>query len=189
MPEEAKPKSKFAVVINASVEDVWREITRTDAPIKAFFNNRMHVSGFHPGSPLAMRTPNDKFTGVVGEILEFNPPHRFSHTFMFTDLNDPPCAVVYDLKPVAGGTEFTLSILDAAPGTKTAKRMMSGAKMINSTLKNVLERGKPSVGIRLLYRMFALMSIITPKRCRSEHWGLEEIPGRIRAAGPQPAGV
>ncbi|MCB9844645.1 MAG: SRPBCC domain-containing protein [Phycisphaeraceae bacterium] len=158
----------FSIHINGPVEAVWREITRTDAPIACFFNSRMDVKSLEPGSKLAMRTPNGKNTGVVGEILEFTPPTRFSHTFRFTNMDDPPCRVTYDLKAAGGGTEFTLTIDDLTPGTKSAKQMVQGAKLINNTLKSVIERGRPGLGTRLLFKMFALFP--APKRCRSEHW-------------------
>lgn len=168
MPD--KTNHKFRVVIAGSLEDVWHEITRTDAPIPAFFNSRMHVGTLAAGSKLAMRTPDGKYTGVVGEILEFDPPRRFVHTFRFTAYDDPPCKVVYDLEPVAGGVQFTLTIEDLAPGTKTAKNMLQGGTMIVNTLKAVMETGKPRLGIRLLFVLFKLMQPLSPKKCRSENW-------------------
>ncbi len=104
-----------------------------------------------------MRTPNGKYTGVVGEILEVNPPYRFSHTFRFTNLNDPPCRVTYELKEVDGGTEFTL-ISDAVPvGTKTEKQMAQGGGFITNVLKSVVETGRPSFGYRLLLGIIRLL--------------------------------
>ena len=57
MPETTA-RAKFRVVINGTIEDVWNEITRTDAPIAAFFNSRLDVGRLAPGSKLAMRTPD-----------------------------------------------------------------------------------------------------------------------------------
>lgn len=170
--ENDKPQSIFRVIIAAERPRVWREITRTDAPIACFFNSRMYLgpAGLTPGSKLAMRTPDAKFTGVVGEILECEPPARLTHTFKFTNLDDEPCIVRYDLREVEGGTEFTLSIYDAAPGSKTQKQMVQGSKLITATLKSVIETGKPSTGVRLIFALMGLMSFTTPKRCRSEHW-------------------
>jgi hypothetical protein len=59
-------RAKFQIEIRGGVEEVWREITRTDAPILAFFNSRMHVGALAPGARLAMRTPDGRYTGVVG---------------------------------------------------------------------------------------------------------------------------
>lgn len=170
----------FRVVIHGSIEDVWHEITRTDAPIPAFFNSRMDVGRLAPGARLAMRTPDGKYTGVVGTILEVDPPRRFAHTFRFTNLDDPECRVVYDLVEVEDGVEFTLTITEMPAGTKTAKQMLQGGTMIAGTLKRVIETGRPSLGTRVLFGVFALLAPLTPSKCRSEHWPVGD--GRERSA-------
>ena len=161
----------FRVQIKGTVDQVWREITRTDEPILAFFNAQMHLGGpLGPGSRIAMRSPDGRFTVVVGEIVECTPMRRFSHTFRFTAYDDPECVVIYDLKPVEGGVEFTLTIDELPEGTKTGKQMIQGGGMIVKTLKSVIETGRPTLGVRILYAFFALTAPFTPKRCRSEHW-------------------
>jgi len=167
----------FQVVINAPVDAVWKEITRTDAPIACFFNSRMHIgrAGLAPGSKIAMRTPNGKLTGVVGAILEVDPPRRLSHTFKFTRLDEPECTVTYDLKPINSGTatEFTLTITDLPLNTKTAKQMEMGGKLITKTLKAVLETGRPTLDVRFFYALFGVLAVFEPARCRSEHWPVD----------------
>jgi uncharacterized protein YndB with AHSA1/START domain len=178
MPKTGDPTSKFRVLINGTIDDVWQEITRTDAPIAAFFNSTMHVARLAPGSKLAMRTPDGKYTGVVGEITEFDPPHRFAHTFKFTNYDDPPCRVVYDLEEMSGGVQFTLTIHELPSGTKTAKQMVKGGTMIVNTLKSVIETGRPSFGTRLLFGLFKLMAPTTPRKCRSENWPIDSTSER-----------
>ncbi len=163
-------RNKFRVMIDGAIEDVWQEITRTDAPIPAFFNTRMDVTRLAEGSKIAMRSPDGKYTGVVGTILELDPPRRFAHTFKFTNYDDPECRVVYDLEEVDGGVRFTLTITDLPEGTKTAKQMVQGGTMIVNTLKSVIETGKPSFGTRLLFVIFKLTAPMTPKKCLSENW-------------------
>ncbi len=163
-------KRVFKVVIEAPIQDVWREVTRTDAPIACFFNSQMHLSpgGLAPGSKFAMRTPDGRNTGVVGEILECHEPSTFSHTFKFTGFDDPWCKVRYDLREVPGGTEFTLTISDTAPGSKTEKQMVQGGTMIVRTLRDVMETGRPSLSTRILFGAFALFPV--PAKCRSTNW-------------------
>jgi uncharacterized protein YndB with AHSA1/START domain len=163
----------FRVTIDSTIDAVWAEITRTDAPIPAFFNTRMDVGSLTAGSRLAMRSPDGKYTGVVGEILECDPPRRFAHTFQFTNFDDPPCRVVYTLQEVAGGVQFTLEITELPIGTKTAKQMVQGGKMIVNTLKSVMETGKPSFGTRVLFVLFKVLQPITPKKCLSTNWPIE----------------
>jgi hypothetical protein len=124
-----------------------------------------------PGAQLRMRTPNGKYTGVVGEIIECNPPWRFSHTFRFTNLNDPPCRVTYELKEVDVGVEFTLISDDVPCGTKTEGQMAQGGGFITSVLKSVVETGRPSLGYRLLLLLIRIMP--SPAACKSEHWPLD----------------
>ncbi len=168
--KQSDTRAKFRVFIKGSIDAVWNEITRTDAPIAAFFNSQMHVGTLSPGSRIAMRTPDGKYTGVVGEITEYDPPHRFAHTFKFTAYDDPECKVIYDLEEAEGGVQFTLTIEDLPVGTKTAKQMVQGGKMITSTLKSVIETGKPGFGTRMLFVVFKLMAPMTPGKCKSEHW-------------------
>jgi len=138
------------------------------------FGAHMRRIGLAPGSPIRMRTPDNKFTSVVGEILEVDPPHRLSHTMKFTAYDDPYCKVTYDLREVEGGVEFTLTAEDIPPGTKTGKAMTRGGDFIVKTLKAVVEKGKPPLGTRLLYRAFGLIGpLITPRKCRTENWPLE----------------
>lgn len=163
------------IVIKGAIEDVWREITKTNEPQLAIFGAQMHRHGLAPGSPIRMRTPDGKYTSVVGEILESNPPYRLSHTMKFTQYDDPYCRVTYDLKEVPGGVEFTLTSEAVPAGSKTESAMRRGGDFIASTLKAVVENGRPSLMTRVVYGMFGLLApVMTPARCRSEHWPLEE---------------
>lgn len=160
--------------IRGRIEDVWREITKTDEPQLAFFSGQMHRLSLGPGSPVQMRTADNKYTSVVGEILEVSPPHRFSHTMKFTAYDDPYCKVTYDLKEVGDGVEFTLTSEDIPAGTRTAKDMTRGGDFIVKTLKQIVEDGRPALGTRLLYRLFGLLAFMTPEKCKAEHWPLKE---------------
>lgn len=163
-------KSVFRVVIDAPIERVWAELTRTGEILPFFFNSRCDSSGLAVAAPVRMRSVDGKYTSVVGEVLEFDPPNRYSHTFRFTNLDDPPCKVTYELKTVAGGTEFTLINEDVPAGTKTAKYMTQGGEFIVNNLKAVIETGRPTASGRFALFMMKLMTPFTPKRCRSEHW-------------------
>jgi hypothetical protein len=46
--------------------------------------------------------------------------------------------------------------------------------MIVNTLKAVIETGRPTFGIRLLYRLFKVLEPISPKACKSENWPLNK---------------
>jgi uncharacterized protein YndB with AHSA1/START domain len=168
--QTAPTEAFFRIHIDGSIEDVWQEITKTDEVIPCFFNMRMHAPRKAVGEPLQMRSKDEKYVGVVGEILEWDPPRRFAHTFRFTQMDDPPCRVIYELEEKDGGVDFTLRIEALTPGTKSAKQMVAGAKMILNTLKAVIETGRPPLGIRVLFGLFAILQPFTPRRCRTENW-------------------
>jgi uncharacterized protein YndB with AHSA1/START domain len=158
------------VLIKGDIQDVWREITKTGEAQKCMFNMVLHTSGLRPGATIQMRTISNKYVGIVGEVLEIDPPHKYSHTFKFTQHDDPWCKVTYLLEEVAGGVEFTLLAEDIPVGTKTAKEMVPGADMIVNTLKAVVENGRPGLGMRLLHVIFRLTEPLSPARTRVDAW-------------------
>ncbi|MBK9606622.1 MAG: SRPBCC domain-containing protein [Betaproteobacteria bacterium] len=173
MPDDnATPDAVFRIVIQADINRVWRELTKTDEAQGAVFNAWLHTTGLVPGGRLQMRTGTGKHVLVVGEVLEFDPPHRFVHSHRFTQYDDPVCQVAYELKPVAGGVEVTLRVIGMPAGTPTAKAMQQGGDAILKSLKAIAETGAPPLGTRLMYAAFALLEFVLPKRTRSEHWPL-----------------
>jgi uncharacterized protein YndB with AHSA1/START domain len=170
--DKVSPDAMFRIVIQADIQRVWRELTKTDEAQGAVFNAWLHTTGLRPGGRLQMRTGTGKHVLVVGEVLEFDPPHRFVHSHRFTQHDDPACRVAYDLKPVAGGVEVTMRVIDMPAGTATAKSMQSGGNMILKSLKAIAETGRPPFATRLMYKAFDVLEFMLPKRTRSEHWPL-----------------
>lgn len=165
------------VFINASIDKVWSEIVNTDSPRQFFFNGQCDSPGLEPGAPMAMRTPDGKYTSVVGQVTEFNPPFRYAHTFKFTHLEDAIGSVIYELKEVNGGTEFTLisENPDLSTVSKTEKSMQGGGKFICENLKALVETGKPTFSGRLILGIIKLTQGLTPKVARSENWTFDHI--------------
>ena len=166
----AAERQYFRVVINAPIHRVWAELTRCDSVLPFFFNSRCSTPGLKPGAPIRMLSKDGKYASVVGDVLEFDPPHRYAHSFKFTNLDEPPCVVRYVLKEVDGGTEFTLINENVPAGTKTEKYMTSGADFITKNLKAIVETGKPTTGGRIALFMMGLFAPFTPKQSLAENW-------------------
>ena len=162
----------FKVYVEADIQRVWRELTKTGEAQGAVFNAWLHTTGWGAGDRMQMRTGSGRHVIVDGEIVTFEPPHRFAHTHRFTQYDDPPCTVSYELKPVGRGVEVTLRVTGMPSGTRTAKSMASGGTMIVNTLKQICERGRPGAGIRVMYWMFDKLEFVLPASTRSEAWPL-----------------
>lgn len=160
----------FRIVVQAPIERVWHELTKTGEAQGAVFNAVLHARALTPGEPMQMRTGSGRHVIVVGDVLECRPPHVFAHTHRFTQHDDPLCTVRYELKALPQGVEVTLRVIDLTPGTASAKSMASGGDFILKNLRAICEQGRPPLATRLMYRLFGWMEGVLPSRTRSEHW-------------------
>lgn len=170
-------KAIFRVHIEAPIERVWDTLVRTDEVLPFFFGSvcRTPTGRLQIGTPMAMRSPDDKYTAVVGKVLAFEPPYRYSHTLIFTQFSDQPATVTYELRDVGGSTEFTLTQTNVPAGSKTEKSMNQGGTLIVNTLKGMAETGKAPFSTRMILALIGLLRPLTPRACRSEHWSFERI--------------
>lgn len=163
----------FKIHIEAPIARVWEALTIENEVLPHFYNSVMHTPALAAGSPLRMRSPDEKFTAVVGDILEVEAPRRFVHTMMFTQLEDAPSKVTYELTEKDGGTELVMLLDDVPAGSKSEGYMMSGGPFITETLKGVVENGRPPLKHRLFLGMIGLFGFMTPKVCRTENWSFD----------------
>ncbi len=110
---------------------------------------------------------------VVGEVLSFDPPHIYSHTFQMTNIDEPPCKVTYTLVEKDGGTEFTLTIENAIEDGKLIKEMTGAQGFIGSNLKSLCETGKPAFTGRMVRVLGPIFALFAKKSQRIEHWPLD----------------
>ena len=165
----------YQILIEAPIQVVWDTLVKTDEALPFFFGAVCDTTGgLKPGRSMRMITPDRKFASVVGEVLEFSPPHRYAHTMKFTQYEDAPCTVIYELTEVEGGTDFKLITENVPAGTKTEKAMVPGGKFITENLKALVETGKPKLSGRMVMMLGPIMGLMTPSACRIEHWPLVE---------------
>jgi uncharacterized protein YndB with AHSA1/START domain len=171
-PSEARTPERqmWRVTIAAPIETVWSTLVKTDAVLPFLFGAICETDGgLEPGKPMRMVSSNRKFAIAVGEVLEFNPPYRYSHTLSFTQVEgEQPARTTYELKEVAGGTELTL-ISQAIPSTKTS-RMVKGGPFIVKNLKTLIETGRPAWSGAMVMALAPLVGLMTPKISRIENW-------------------
>ena len=166
-------KSINRTFINAPVETVWSTLVATDKPLPFFFGSVCDTKdGLKKGAKMRMLHPNGKIAMIVGDVLEFEPPYRYSHTFKMTNLQDDPCTVTYELREKDGGTEFDLIIENAIEGSKLHKEMLGAQGFISKNLKAMAETGKPAFTGKLVSLMSPMMALIAKSEQKVEHWPL-----------------
>jgi uncharacterized protein YndB with AHSA1/START domain len=175
------PRQYWRVTIKAPIETVWNTLVKTDTVLPFFFGAICDAGpgGLAEGRPMRMVSKDRRNAIVVGEVLEFTPPHRYAHTIYFTQIEgEQPGRTTYELKEVPGGTEFTL-ISEALPGTKVGK-MVAGGPFIVNNLKRVVEAGRPMFSGTMVMAMSSVMGFMTPKISRIENWPLNADAWRLK---------
>lgn len=174
---EIAPRAVYRVTIDAPIRVVWDTLVKTDTVLPFFFGAVCDAKGgLEKGKPMRMISADGKFAIVAGEVLDFTPPHRYAHTMKFTQYPDAPCTVIYELKEIEGGTEFTLITEGVPAGTKTEKSMVPGGVFISENLKALVETGKPKFAARMIMAIGPMLNFTVPKICRIENWP----PGRYQ---------
>ena len=170
----AGDKQVYRVLIKAPIETVWNTLVKTDDVLPFFFGAVCEVEDgqLAAGKRMRMVTPNRKYASVVGEVTEFSPPHRYAHTFKFTQWDDDYCTVTYDLKETPEGVEFSLITTGVPAGTKTDKSMAQGGPFITQNFKSLVEKGRPAFSGRMVMMLGPLMGMLTPSASKIENWPL-----------------
>jgi len=163
----------YKVLIQAPIETVWSELVSTLSPRPFFWNSKWDTRAMAPGNAYRMLSKDGRTVGVIGEILEMDPPHRLVTTFRLTALDDPPSRVVYTLTETPDGTEFCLITEQVVAGSKSEKSMAAGARFIVDNFKAYVETGRVSFKARLTLALYGIMAPLAPKAMRAENWPLE----------------
>ena len=167
-------KTIHRTFIAAPIDTVWSILVATDRPLPFFFGGVCDTrDGLKSGAKMRMIHPNGKIAMVVGEVLAFEPPHLYSHTFKMTTLDDPACRVTYALREKDGGTEFDLIIEDAIAGSKLHKEMIGAQGFISQNLKSLAEKGSPAFSGRMVTLLAPVMAAFASKNQSIENWPLD----------------
>jgi uncharacterized protein YndB with AHSA1/START domain len=125
--------------------------------------NTVLESDFKPGSRMIYRSQDGKRVFIIGEVREFVPPHRFVHTFRFTNLPETPTLVEWNLEEQGGLTRVTVTHSKFVDQQKTADSVRTSWADILNNVKAVLETGTVPLKTRLMHRMMSAFMFMAPK--------------------------
>ena len=141
-----KPEFVYVTYIETTPEKLWQALTSSEFSKRYWFNTELKTD-WKIGSPFALVTNGT--TTDVGEVLEFDRPRRLSYTFHHVlseaARKERPTRVVFTLEPHGKLVKLTLTHEGFADGSKVLDGISRGWPAILSSLKSLLETGKPLV--------------------------------------------
>jgi len=167
----AAPRAEYVTSIHIAVptQRVWDEITKTGRIQRALYNTVLETD-FRPGSRLRYYSPDKKRVFVVGEVIEVDPPTRFSHTYQFTTPKfGPPTLVTWELADEDGGCRVTVTHSGWTAEHQSPQKSAAGWQEILGLLKGELETGRIPFKTRLMYRVMGWFMFMMPKTTTVEH--------------------
>jgi uncharacterized protein YndB with AHSA1/START domain len=141
-----KPKTVYVVYVAATPERVWQALTSSEFTARYFFARTIEIEP-KAGGAFVLRMADGR-VDVNGEVVEWSPPRRLAVTWTIdwdADMRQlPPCLVSYDIEPAGEAVKLTLT---EAYSWDVPEALLSGGRSgwpaILSSLKSVLETGKP----------------------------------------------
>jgi uncharacterized protein YndB with AHSA1/START domain len=141
-----KPAIVYTIYIASTPEKVWQALTTAEFSRQYFFGNAVEVD-LRVGGAYIVRTPDGNLH-ISGEVIECDPPRRLSVTF---NVNWPELVeklgltlVTWEIEQAGDAVKLTLiQSQDCALGDDILSGGRSGWPAILSSLKSVLETGKP----------------------------------------------
>jgi uncharacterized protein YndB with AHSA1/START domain len=146
--DQFKPTLVYTIYIKTTPEKVWQALTTGEVSAKYFFGNSVEVDQ-RLGGAYIVRTA-DGALHISGEVIECERPKKLTVTF---NVNWPaliaklgPTLVTYEIEQAGEAVKLTLTEAhDRSLSDDILSGGRSGWPAIMSSLKSLLETGKPLV--------------------------------------------
>lgn len=139
----SKPEFVYVTYIETTPEKLWHALTDSDFTERYWFGSRLQ-SDWTVGSRFTM--VRDGNVGDAGEVLEYDPPRRLAYTFVNLSeeyRGERPARATFVLEPFGTLVKLTLTHEGFDPGSRMLPAISGGWPAILSSLKSLLETGKP----------------------------------------------
>jgi uncharacterized protein YndB with AHSA1/START domain len=144
-----KPQFVYVVYIATTMEKLWNALI--DAKMTALYWQHENVSDWKPGSKWEHRESNkERKLKLVGKVIESSPPRRLVLTWADPSdegREDKHSRVTFDLEPMRGVVRLTVTHDLLEPGSGMLKGITDGWPKVLSSLKSLLESGRPLPGL------------------------------------------
>jgi uncharacterized protein YndB with AHSA1/START domain len=139
-----KPQFVYVTYIATTPELLFNALI--DGKLTREYWGADNVSDWKPGSPWEHRDAESGKQRIVGEVLEFDPPRRLVTSWASpADAGNPAkhSRVSYELEPMEGQVKLTVTHSELEPDSDMLKGITRGWPIVLSSLKSLLETGKP----------------------------------------------
>ena len=135
----------YAIYIRGTLEQVWNGLL--DARFTRQYWAHENVSDWKRGSRWEhRRTDADRTLDLVGEVIESNPPRRLVLTWAepADQANRAKHSrVTFELEAIDDMVRLTITHEALAAGSEMLRKISAGWPRVLSSLKSLLETGKP----------------------------------------------
>lgn len=132
-----KPKFVYVTYINTTPEKLWDALINPEFT-KQYWGGRRIESDWKIGSAVKMISQKENIE-FEGEVIAFEPPRLLSYKWR----PEPPSSVTFLLEPYGTVMRLTVTHEGLEPGSKEYEGTGQGWMAILSSLKSLLETGKP----------------------------------------------
>lgn len=140
-----KPSSVYVIYIATTPERLWTALTDGEFT-RQYWGGRRIQSDWNVGSPVHY-VREDGRVDWQGEVLQADPPRLLSYTFhmQISDAHkrERPSRVTFELEPTGSVVKLTLTHDELDPDSVTFETTRYGWAAIMSSLKSLLETGRP----------------------------------------------
>lgn len=140
-----RPQFVYVTYIATSPERLWKALI--DAEITAKYWQHINVSDWQPGSKWEHRRA-DKEGGLqlVGRVIESSPPRRLVLTWaspVDEAREERHTRVTFEIEPLGSVVRLTVTHDRLEPSSEMLKSITAGWPKVLSSLKSLLEVGRP----------------------------------------------
>ncbi|WP_163568387.1 ArsR/SmtB family transcription factor [Fodinicola feengrottensis] len=138
-----KPQQVYVTYIATTQEKLWAALT--DPEVTTQYWAHRNISTWTKGESWEHQRLDGSGADVVGTILEVDPPRRLAHSWALpAEAGDPArtSRVTFDLEPAGTHVRLRMMTHDDLPADQI-EESRDGWEMVLSSLKSLLETGKP----------------------------------------------
>ncbi len=135
----------YVTYVSTSPKNLWNALIDPEMTTKYW--QHVNVSDWKPGSKWEHRSADkDRTLRLVGKVIESSPPRRLVLTWAFPAdeaREEKHSRVTFEIEPISDVARLTVTHDRLEPGSEMLEGITEGWPKVLSSLKSLLEVGRP----------------------------------------------